>query len=145
MKAYPLLTSVTNLAPDSRVYVVREGLVFLYPACIVVDDARSERYALADGPRWTASTWDWAGGGLLVTDLVLGPYRNEPRPARLRALATAIWCNAGRPVEAFDLWWEAINPDADPHLIGAAAAVAARDVMTTSLFRHRVDVIGMPA
>lgn len=134
MTAYPLEQPLASLSPARRVYIVRRGLVFLYPASIVRDIA-NDRYTMdADRP-WSAMALDWEAGRKLSDQLTdeMDLWCHQ----RLKVLARTLWVSEGASADAFELWWESVNPDAHPEWIGAAARVAARELMTYPLFRHR--------
>lgn len=132
MTAYPLEAPLASLSPARRVYVVRRGLVFLYPASILADIA-NDRYTMDDDRPWVASEADWAAGRMLAARLVGDLVDHQ----ELRMLARTLWITAGATLDGFALWWESVNPDAHPEWIGAAARVAARELMTWPLFQHR--------
>lgn len=132
MTAYPLETPLRDLSPARRVYIVRRGLVFLYPASIVQDIA-NDRYTMDDDRPWTPLATDWAQGRALADRLQDARSHNE----YLHTLARVLWRSTGASADAFELWWESVNPDAHPEWIGAAALVAGRELMTYPLFKHR--------
>lgn len=132
MNAYPLEAPLASLSPARRVYIVRRGLVFLYPASIVRDIA-NDRYTMDDDRPWVPRGPDWDAGQLLARRVGLDRVDHVV----LRRLAETLWVRHGGAAPSFDLWWESVNPDAHPEWIGAAAAVAARELMTYPLFRHR--------
>ena len=138
MNAYPLETPLNLLSPARRVYIVRRGLVFLYPASIV-RDITNDRYTMDDDRPWSANPTDWASGRMLSDRLTdeMDLWCHQ----RLRVMARTLWITEGASPDAFELWWETVNPDALPEWIGAAAKVAARGLMTYPLFqlRHLVD------
>lgn len=139
MNAYPLEAPLSYLSPARRVYIVRFGRVYLYPASIVRDIA-NDRYTMDDDRPWTPSPRDWEIGRLLHERLgVCGPKVDVKR---LFALALTIWRNEGGFDETFLIWWESVNTDAHPEWIGAAASVAARELMTFPTFQHRHLVDG---
>ena len=138
MNAYPLETPLNLLSPARRVYIVRRGPVFLYPASIVRDIA-NDRYTM-DGDRpWSAMALDWEAGRKLSDQLT--DEMDLWEHGKLKVLARTLWVTEGASADAFELWWETVNPDALPEWIGAAARVAARELMTYPLFqlRHLVD------
>lgn len=134
MTAYPLETSLRDLSPARRVYIVRRGLVLLYPASIVQDIA-NDRYTMDDDRPWTPLATDWAQGRALSDRLTdeLDLWDHH----KLKTLARVLWRSTGASADAFELWWESVNPDAHPEWIGAAALVAGRELMTYPLFKHR--------
>lgn len=132
MTAYPLEAPLASLSPARRVYIVRRGLVFLYPASILIDIA-NDRYTMDDDRPWVPSAVDWLYGRALA-DRLAGDLIDH---AEIRALARTLWITHSPIVDTFDLWWESVNPDAHPEWIGAAARVAARELMTWPLFQHR--------
>jgi len=134
MNAYPLETPLNLLSPARRVYVVRRGLVFLYPASIVRDIA-NDRYTMGDDRPWSATPIDWEAGRKLSDRL--SDEMDLWEHGKLKVLARTLWVSEGASADAFELWWESVNPDAHPEWIGAAARVAARELMTYPLFRHR--------
>lgn len=134
MNAYPLEEPLANLSPARRVYVVRFGRVYLYPASIVRDIA-NDRYTMDDDRPWSATSADWEVGKLL--DKRLGGGLDLVDHGRLFMLAHSIWRSEGGFDETFAVWWESINQDAHPEWIGAAARVAARELMTLPMFQHR--------
>lgn len=134
MNAYPLEEPLANLSPARRVYIVRYGRVYLYPASIVRDIA-NDRYTMDDDRPWSAASSDWEVGKLLTRRLsgeLQTDYHN-----RLFMLVHSIWRSEGGFDETFAVWWESINQDAHPEWIGAAARVAARELMTWPVFQHR--------
>lgn len=132
MNAYPLETPLRDLSPARRVYIVRRGLVFLYPASIVQDIA-NDRYTMGDDRPWTPLTTDWAQGRALSDRMKHARVHNE----YLHTLARVLWRSTDASADAFELWWESVNPNAHPEWIGAAALVAGRELMTYPLFKHR--------
>jgi hypothetical protein len=134
MNAYPLETPLNLLSPARRIYIVRRGLVFLYPASIVRDIA-NDRYTMDDDRQWSAAPMDWEAGRKLSDRLTdeMDLWCHQ----RLQAMARTLWITEGASPDAFALWWESVNPDALPEWIGAAARVAARELMTYPLFKHR--------
>lgn len=134
MNAYPLEEPLANLSPARRVYIVRYGRVHLYPASIVRDIA-NDRYTMDDDRPWSATPADWEVGKLL--DKRLGGGLDLVNHDRLFMLAHSIWRSEGGFDETFAVWWESINQDAHPEWIGAAARVAARELMTWPVFQHR--------
>lgn len=134
MTAYPLEAPLSSLSPATRVYVVRRGIVYLYPASIVKDVA-NDRYTMDDDRPWTAQGSDWDAGRRLATRL--SDEMDLFDHARLKLMARTCWITVGGPPQGFDVWWESVNPDAHPEWIGAAAMVAARELMTYPLFQHR--------
>lgn len=136
MTAYPLEAALSSLSPARRVYEVRRGLVFLYPASIVSHAVvTSPLYTMDDDRPWCPTPGDWCVGRLLASRLAL----DQVDHVQLRSLARTAWRNAGQNHgdSAFYLWWDSVNPDAHPEWIGAAACVAAREFMTLPLFQHR--------
>lgn len=134
MTAYPLEVPLTALSPARRVYVVRKGIVFLYPASIVKDVA-NDRYTMDDDRPWTAAGSDWDAGRRLSNRLT--DEMDLWDHSRLKSMARTLWISAGADCAGFDVWWESVNPDAHPEWIGAASIVAAREMMTYPLFKHR--------
>lgn len=134
MNAYPLEEPLTSLSPARRVYIVRFGRVYLYPASIVRDIA-NDLYTMADDRPWSATPADWEVGKLL--DRRLGGGLDLIDHDRLFVLTHSIWRSEGGFDETFAVWWESINQDAHPEWIGAAARVAARELMTWPMFQHR--------
>lgn len=134
MTAYPLEQPLSALSPARRVYIVRRGLVFLYPASIVLDIA-NDRYTMDDDRPWNARGTDWACGRLLHDQLT--DEMDLWEHGKLKSLARTLWLTEGRDATSFELWWESVNPDAHPEWIGAAAKLASRELMTYPLFRHR--------
>ena len=134
MTAYPLEQPLSALSPARRVYIVRRGLVFLYPASIVRDIA-NDRYTMDDDRPWNARGTDWACGRLLCDQLT--DEMDLWEHGKLKSLARTLWLTEGSDATSFDLWWESVNPDAHPEWIGAAAKLGSRELMTYPLFRHR--------
>lgn len=136
MTAYPLEQSLASLSPAHRVYIVRRGLVFLYPASIVRDIA-NDLYTMDADRLWSWATMplDWEAGRKLSDQLT--DEMDLWEHGKLKVLARTLWVSEGASADAFELWWESVNPDAHPEWIGAAARVAARELMTYPLFRHR--------
>lgn len=134
MNAYPLETPLNLLSPARRVYIIRRGLVLLYPASIVRDIA-NDRYTMDDDYHWSASPLDWEAGRMLSDRLP--DEMDSCDHQRLQALVRTLWVTEGASVDAFTLWWESVNTDALPEWVGAAARVAARELMTFPLFKHR--------
>ncbi|APQ41888.1 hypothetical protein [Xanthomonas phage BsXeu269p/3] len=134
MNAYPLETPLNLLSPARRVYIVRRGLVFLYPA-IIVRDIANDRYTMDYDYPWSASPLDWDAGRRLSDRLPdeMDLWCHQ----RQQAMARTLWVTEGASPDAFTLWWESVNTDALPEWIGAAARVAARELMTFPLFKHR--------
>lgn len=132
MTAYPLERPLASLSPARRVYLVRRGLVFLYPASIVADIA-NDRYTMDDDRPWVPRETDWACGALLAGQVAL----DQVDHVHLHVLARTLWITAGGAADTFATWWESVNPDAHPEWIGAATKVAARELMTYPLFQHR--------
>lgn len=134
MTAYPLETPLSLLSPARRVYIARRGLVFLYPASIVKDIA-NDRYTMDDDRPWSATPIDWEAGRKLSDRLI--DEMDLWDHSRLKTMARTLWVTEGASPDAFVLWWESVNPDSLPEWVGAAARVAARELMTYSLFKHR--------
>jgi hypothetical protein len=134
MTAYPLEQSLASLSPARRVYIVRRGLVFLYPASIVRDIA-NDRYTMDADRLWSAMPLDWEAGRKLSDQLT--DEMDLWEHGKLKVLARTLWVSEGASADAFELWWESVNPDAHPEWIGAATKVAARELMTYPLFKHR--------
>lgn len=134
MTAYPLEQPLSALSPAHRVYIVRRGLVFLYPASIVLDIA-NDLYTMDDDRPWNARGTDWACGRLLCDQLT--DEMDLWEHSKLKSLARTLWLTEGSDATSFELWWESVNPDAHPEWIGAAAKMAGRELMTYPLFRHR--------
>ncbi len=134
MTAYPLEQPLSALSPARRVYIVRRGLVFLYPASIVLDIA-NDLYTMDDDRPWNARGTDWACGRLLHDQLT--DEMDLWEHGKLKSLARTLWLTEGSDATSFELWWESVNPDAHPEWIGAAAKMAGRELMTYPLFRHR--------
>lgn len=134
MNAFPLDEPLARLSPARRVYIVRFGRVYLYPASIVRDIA-NDRYTMRDDRPWLATPEDWNVGRLL--DRRLSGGLDLIDHDRLFVLAHSIWRSEGGFDETFLVWWESVNPDAHPEWIGAAARVAVRELMTWPVFQHR--------
>ncbi len=134
MTAYPLEQPLSTLSPARRVYIVRRGLVFLYPASIVLDIA-NDRYTMDGDPPWSAMALDWEAGRKLSDQLT--DEMDLWEHSKLKSLARTLWLTEGADATSFELWWESVNPDAHPEWIGAAAKMAGRELMTYPLFRHR--------
>lgn len=163
MKAYPLEQRLRDLRAYQRVYIVRHAMVYTYPACIV-EDIANDRYTIDDD--WSAMSADWDAGerfeertraadlmpnSAAVEDMVWQLWRLEAAP-RVRlpsksgnsGLINDILPAGLGPVNAhdirsrrlFDLWWESVDPFAPRATIGAAARVAARELMTFPRFAH---------
>lgn len=132
MTAYPLERPLATLSPARRVYIVRRGLVFLYPTSIVAD-IPNDRYTMDDDRPWVPRETDWERGRMLEQRLS-GDLVDH---VELKSLARVLWISDSPSFDAFELWWESVNPDASPEWIGAAACVAARELMTYPLFQHR--------
>jgi len=132
MTAYPLERPLSTLSPTRRVYVVRRGTVYFYPASIVRDIA-NDLYTMDDDRPWTATGDDWHRGRLVQDRVGLDLVDH----AQLKGLARVLWINTSGVADGFDIWWESVNVDASPEWIGAAACVAAREIMTYPLFQHR--------
>lgn len=130
MIAVPLEVPLRTLAPNRLVWIQRSGLVYPYPARIVRDIA-NDLYVSDDGFNPSISECD--AGSLLADHYGRGTNR-----ASLQALSHAAWnyainCDA----TGFEVWWDSVDQSAPPILIGTAAAFAARNVYTWSLFKHR--------
>lgn len=143
MKLVPLTATLNVLGRRQPLYMVNDGLVFLYPAG-VVNSVAADTYTHYDLP-WDTSMANWLHG-TRVADKVAATGKYETYDT-VRAGAYELWRYAARPAEsevahqcAFARWWEYVDPYADPQWIGAAACVAAREVITTSLFHHRFTV-----
>lgn len=135
MKVRPLeVTTLHTLPPAARVYVERRGLVFVYPAEILLDIANN--LFIGEEP-WRASDDDWTIGRALSRRT---QGDDELAAEVAKEDVEAIWSCIRPDCGAFDLWWESVDPDAAPSWIGAAAAVAARELMTMPLFRLRHEV-----
>ena len=134
MTAYPLEQPLAALSPARRVYIVRRGLVFLYPASIVRDIA-NDLYTMDDDRPWNPRATDWACGRLLCDQLT--DEMDLWEHSKLKNLTRTLWLTEGADATSFELWWESVNPDAHPEWIGAAAKFAGRELMTYPLFRHR--------
>lgn len=134
MTAYPREQPLSALSPARRVYIVRRGLVFLYPASIVRDIA-NDLYTMDDDLPWLPRATDWACGRLLSDRLC--DEMDLWEHSKLKNLTRTLWLTEGSDAASFELWWESVNPDAHPEWIGAAAKVAGRELMTYPLFRHR--------
>lgn len=132
MNAYPLEQPLRTLSPARRVYIVRGGRVYLYPANIVRDIA-NDRYTMDDDRPWRPAGDDWEIGQRLAARV---RYMDDD-PDRLFALCLTIWRTAGAFDETFLIWWDSVNTDAHPEWIGAAASIAARELMTWPVFQHR--------
>lgn len=134
MNAYPLETPLSQLPDYQRVFIVRHGLVYLYPAQIVRDIA-NDRYTVDPMRPWTATPADWDAGEKLSNRLC--DERNRWEHGRLRELTRVLWITERGASSGFAIWWESVAPESDPCVIGAAARVAARELMTFPLFKHR--------
>lgn len=134
MNAYPLEAQLSSLPRNQRVYVVRNGLVYLYPACILRDVA-NDRYTMHASRPWEASGREWDHGRRLSDRLT--DEMDLWDHARLKEMARTLWVTAGAQSTGFEVWWSSVNVDAPPDWIGAAAMVAARELMHFPLFRHR--------
>lgn len=134
MNAYPLDERLESLSPARRVYIVRFGRVYLYPAGIVRDVA-NDRYTMPDDAPWYAAPTDWEVGRLL--DSRLGGGLDLVDHDRLFLLARTIWRTEGGTDPDFAIWFDSVNLDAHPEWIGAAARVAARELMSWPVFQHR--------
>lgn len=133
MSAIPLETPLSDLSPASRVYVIRRGSVYLYPAAILLDIA-NDRYVLPDRP-WSPTKEDWGVG-----EAMLKTFGRCDDSDYLEALARSLWVTAGGRSDQFEIWWDSVDSDASPDWIGAATVMAAREVMSEPLFRHRYMV-----
>ncbi|AVO24376.1 hypothetical protein [Xanthomonas phage XPV3] len=164
MKAYPLEQRLRDLRAYQRVYIVRHAMVYTYPACIV-EDIANDRYTIDDDWSAMSADWD-AGerfeertrtadmmpNSAAFEELVWQLWRLEaaPRvrlpslkvgdigPERVILSTTAGTANAHdiRSRRLFDLWWESVDAFAPRATIGAAARVAARQLMTFPGFAH---------
>ena len=125
----PLEHPLRELPTFAQVYVVRYGLVFVYPAC-ALDDVANDRYInLRDD--WAAWSKEFDAGELYAR-------RVSASTNPSKALARELWRAAGGPdTSAFDWFWDSVDLDADPALIGAATMVAARSLMNFPLFKLR--------
>lgn len=145
MIAYPLETPLKDLSPATRVYVVRFGVVYVYPASILLDIA-NDRYTVGStNYPWSPRPADWEIGRALDRQIVAcldsDYYPNaDGYEEELEYLAGNAWTSAGGSRDLFAIWWESVNTDAHPAWIGAAAAAAARETMTWPLFQHRYMV-----
>jgi hypothetical protein len=142
MNAFPLNQPLQSLLPVVTVFVIRAGLALPYPAGLLLDIA-NDRYVVGEGP--TPNNFEFECGDRLAERL--SNAWQPVDPAHLRSLTLSLWRNAGGGLHAFDLWWESVNLDSSPAAIGTAAMVAARTMMTVSLFSHRcgIDVSAMVA
>lgn len=127
-----------TLAPNRRVYIVRNGLVYQYPARIVRDMANDmwvgpedDEVCFTDGDCKRAQ---------LAED-----FMRDKAPERLRALCAQFWSYDGQ--RQFGVWWDSVAEAEIYRVWAAAASYAARNVMTWSLFIHRneVDTSGLGA
>lgn len=134
MTAYPLEAPLSALSPARRVYIQRQGLVYLYPASIVRDIA-NDRYTMDDDTPWRATQADWEVGRALYDQL--GGGLDLVDHNRLFILLRTIWVSAGGQDVPFTAWFDSLSPDAHPEWLGAAARVAARELMTFPVFQHR--------
>ncbi len=134
----PLEHPLRELPTFAQVYVVRYGLVFVYPAC-ALDDVANDRYVnLRD--EWVAWSKEYDAGELYARRISA-----SANPSK--ALARELWRAAGGPdTSAFDWFWDSIDLDADPAIIGAATMVAARSLMNFPLFklRHLDETTAVP-
>lgn len=126
----PLELPLRELPTFAQVYVVRYGLVFVYPAC-ALDDVANDRYInLRDD--WFAHSAEYDAGEIYAS------RRPDSYPGRAKLLARELWRAAGGPdTSAFDWFWDSIDLDADPAIIGTATMVAARSLMNFPLFKLR--------
>lgn len=132
----PLEHPLRELPTFAQVYVVRYGLVFVYPAC-ALDDVANDRYInLRDD--WSAWSKEYDAGELYARRVSESSDPIFGSGPRMKTLARELWRAAGGPdTSAFDWFWDSIDLDADPAIIGAATMVAARSLMNFPLFKLR--------
>ena len=132
----PLEHPLRELPTFAQVYVVRYGLVFVYPAC-ALDDVANDRYLnLRDD--WSAWSKEYDAGELYAFRLRVRQRKGFDTSSDRKMLARELWRAAGGPdTSAFDWFWDSIDLDADPAIIGAATMVAARSLMNFPLFKLR--------
>lgn len=130
-----------TLAPNRRVYIVRNGLVYQYPARIVRDMA-NDMWVGPKDDEFDPSITDCAAGSRVEEHYLRGTPRNT-----LSALCRSTWhANGGNPT-LFDHWWLSVDDESEPFIVGCAVACASHGVWTWSLFVHRneVDTQGLNA
>lgn len=128
-----------SLSPFRRVYVVRDGLVYQYPASLVRDIAND--IWLGDD-YFASSSADRDTGALVSDHYFAGTLGNS-----LRSLCHMAWKSVPCQHSYFDIWWYSGHTNAPPILLGTASAHAARHLTTWSLFvrRNEVDTSGLGA
>lgn len=129
-----------TLAPNRRVYIVRNGLVYQYPARIVRDMA-NDMWVGPEDDICDVTPEDIVTGDLLREHYMRGTPRTD-----LSALCSVLWNARSGSSRQFESWWSAVDSD-DVETIAIQCAYAARNVMTWSLFAHRneVDTSGLGA
>lgn len=132
-----------TLAPNRRVYIVRNGLVYQYPARIVRDMA-NDMWVGPEDDTFEPIAVDYDYGNSTADAY----YRGTPRNS-LPSLLLSVWRCFASPHEFAD-WLDNTIPSnvaIPPDELGVACAYAARNVMTWSLFVHRneVDTSGLGA
>ncbi|WHB31207.1 hypothetical protein [Xanthomonas phage NEB7] len=114
MLCKPLDAPLASLHPDTPVFVVRYGLVYVYPADLLLDIA-NDRYVPVD-----LAPWAW---------------RHHDVSALYIAwqLGAALDARSGRK---FDIWYESLR-EGDSRRCAGAAYVAANKLINFETFRHR--------
>lgn len=130
-----------TLAPNRRVYIVRNGLVYQYPARIVRDMA-NDMWVGPEDDTFEPVTADWSKAAVAQEHYMRGTNRNA-----LVSFCRPLWNAQSNNPSQFDTWWDSVSDGNDPYIIACAASHAARNVITWSLFVHRneVDTSGLGA